>query len=222
MFVLDVDYFKNVNDTYGHIFGDEVLKRFAELFVALFDINDVIMRLGGDEFVILLKDISHAAIMKKAGKLIREVQKLKFSGTTYLATCSVGICFLPENVSGYTYQQLFENADWALYQAKKNGKNRYAFCDNLRRFEDKTEEKQELSVNGVFIAVGILPNTEMYRGVVDLDEAGYVIAGEDGVTSCAGIFAAGDLRTKQLRQVITAAADGANVVTSIEKYLNEL
>ena len=82
--------------------------------------------------------------MKKAGKLIREVQKLKFSGTTYLATCSVGICFLPENVSGYTYQQLFENADWALYQAKKNGKNRYAFCDNLRRFEDKTEEKQEL------------------------------------------------------------------------------
>ncbi len=93
MMVLDVDYFKNVNDTYGHMFGDEVLKRFAELFVALFDINDVIMRLGGDEFVILLKDISHAAIMKKAGKLIREVQKLKFPGTTYLATCSVGSAF---------------------------------------------------------------------------------------------------------------------------------
>ena len=52
--------------------------------MALFDINDVIMRLGGDEFVILLKDISHAAIMKKAGKLIREVQKLKFSGTTLI------------------------------------------------------------------------------------------------------------------------------------------
>ena len=65
MMVLDVDYFKNVNDTYGHMFGDEVLKRFAELFVALFDINDVIMRLGGDEFVILLKDISHAAKGRK-------------------------------------------------------------------------------------------------------------------------------------------------------------
>ena len=94
--------------------------------------------------------------------------------------------------------------------------------ESLSLYNKKTEEKQELSVNGVFIAVGILPNTEMYRGVVDLDEAGYVIAGEDGVTSFAGIFAAGDLRTKQLRQVITAAADGANVVTSIEKYLNEL
>ena len=86
----------------------------------------------------------------------------------------------------------------------------------------RQRKKQELSVNGVFIAVGILPNTEMYRGVVDLDEAGYVIAGEDGVTSCAGIFCGGRSRTKQLRQVITAAADGANVVTSIEKYLNEL
>ena len=60
--------------------------------------------------------------------------------------------------------------------------------ESLSLYNKKTEEKQELSVNGVFIAVGILPNTEMYRGVVDLDEAGYVIAGEDGVTSCAGIF----------------------------------
>ena len=67
------------------------------------------------------------------------------------------ICFLPENVSGYTYQQLFENADWALYQAKKNGKNRYAFCDNLRRFEDKTEEKQEL-YEGVEIDARYLHN----------------------------------------------------------------
>ena len=53
--------------------------------------------------------------------------------------------------------------------------------ESLSLYNKKTEEKQELSVNGVFIAVGILPNTEMYRGVVDLDEAGYVIAGEDGV-----------------------------------------
>ncbi len=68
-----------------------------------------------------------------------------------------GSALLPENVSGYTYQQLFENADWALYQAKKNGKNRYAFCDNLRRFEDKTEEKQEL-YEGVEIDARYLHN----------------------------------------------------------------
>lgn len=50
-------------------------------------------------------------------------------------TCSLGVCYLPENVSGYTYDQLFSNADWALYQAKANGRNRYVFCDTLQRFE---------------------------------------------------------------------------------------
>lgn len=87
------------------------------------------------------------------------------------------------------------------------------------KVEDKTEE---LAVNGVFIAVGIQPNTEAFKGTVGMDEAGYILAGEDGVTDCPGIFAAGDLRTKQLRQVITAASDGANAVTSLERYLYEM
>lgn len=85
------------------------------------------------------------------------------------------------------------------------------------------KEKQEQSVcavSGVFIAVGILPNTEMFQGQVALDEGGYIKAGEDCVTATAGVFAAGDVRTKQLRQVITAAADGANAITSVERYLN--
>lgn len=82
-----------------------------------------------------------------------------------------------------------------------------------------TGEKQELSVDGVFVAVGILPNTEMFEGLVAMDENGYIQAGEDGKTSQEGIFAAGDVRTKQLRQIITAAADGANAVTSVQEYL---
>lgn len=49
-------------------------------------------------------------------------------------TCSIGACFLPENTAGYSFDQLFENADWALYQAKQNGRNQYVFCDNLRRY----------------------------------------------------------------------------------------
>lgn len=81
------------------------------------------------------------------------------------------------------------------------------------------ETDTQLEVQGIFIAVGIQPNNEAVKEVVALDEQGYVKALEDTVTSEAGIFAAGDIRTKQLRQVITAAADGANAVTSIEKYL---
>lgn len=83
----------------------------------------------------------------------------------------------------------------------------------------KTGEERELPLDGVFIAVGIVPNTELFRNLVKLDESGYIVAGEDCVASTPGVFAAGDIRTKQLRQVITAAADGANAVTSAERIL---
>lgn len=83
-------------------------------------------------------------------------------------------------------------------------------------------ETYRLSVQGVFVAVGIQPNTELFRGMMELDKSGYICAGEEGNTSIPGVFAAGDVRTKQLRQVITAAADGANAVTSVEHYLNSL
>lgn len=81
------------------------------------------------------------------------------------------------------------------------------------------ETDVQLEVQGIFIAVGIQPNSEVVKDIVELDEQGYVKALEDTETSQPGIFAAGDIRTKQLRQVITAAADGANAVTSVERYL---
>ena len=81
------------------------------------------------------------------------------------------------------------------------------------------ETDSQLEVQGVFIAVGIQPNNEAVKDVVELDEQGYVKALENTVTSQPGIFAAGDIRPKQLRQVITAAADGANAVTSVERFL---
>lgn len=83
----------------------------------------------------------------------------------------------------------------------------------------KTGEKSALPVNGVFMAVGTQPNIGGITGLPETDERGYIKAGEDCVTSIPGIFAAGDLRTKQLRQVITAAADGANAVTSVQNFL---
>lgn len=83
----------------------------------------------------------------------------------------------------------------------------------------KTGEKTKLPVDGVFVAVGIVPSGEIFRGMVRQDEKGYLIAGEDCVTSMPGIFAAGDVRKKKLRQIVTAVADGANAVTSILDYL---
>lgn len=84
----------------------------------------------------------------------------------------------------------------------------------------KTGAVSELPVDGVFIAVGITPNSQPFEGLVEMDH-GYIKAGEDCRTSAAGIYAAGDVRTKPLRQIITAAADGANAITSVERYLAE-
>ena len=78
---------------------------------------------------------------------------------------------------------------------------------------------RELAVDGVFIAVGMIPRTDILKGIVETDEHGYVVADESGVTSARGLFVAGDVRTKKLRQVITAAADGANAAVSAIEYL---
>lgn len=82
-----------------------------------------------------------------------------------------------------------------------------------------TEEERELAVDGVFIAVGIVPNAGPFTGIASQDAAGYFVAGEDGATDTPGIFAAGDIRTKELRQIVTAAGDGANAIRSIQNYL---
>lgn len=80
-------------------------------------------------------------------------------------------------------------------------------------------EEKNLEVQGVFIAVGIIPLSGPFSGLVEQDEGGYILAGEDSVTSEPGVFAAGDVRKKPLRQIVTAVSDGANAVTSAERYL---
>ena len=80
-------------------------------------------------------------------------------------------------------------------------------------------EERTLELDGVFAAVGTVPNSKLLNGIAELDSHGYVVADETGVTSAQGIFAAGDVRTKQLRQVSTAVADGANSVCSLERFL---
>lgn len=84
----------------------------------------------------------------------------------------------------------------------------------------KSKSRRLLPVDGVFIAVGIHPETELVQGLVDCDDAGYVLAAEDGATNIPGIYAAGDIRKKPLRQVVTAVADGANAVTAAAAWIS--
>ena len=98
-----------------------------------------------------------------------------------------------------------------------NGSEGLVSSINIKKV--KTGKDENIVVNGIFVAVGMKPTSAYINESVKLDQSGYVIASEDGITSKNGIFVAGDVRTKALRQVITAVSDGANAVASVEKYL---
>ncbi|MDE6887574.1 MAG: FAD-dependent oxidoreductase [Eubacterium sp.] len=83
------------------------------------------------------------------------------------------------------------------------------------------KDGRSIPVNGTFVAVGMQPQTEQLRGVVELDDTGYVVADETGVTSAPGFFVAGDVRTKALRQLVTAVSDGANAAVSAADYIKK-
>ena len=93
--------------------------------------------------------------------------------------------------------------------------------EKIMVYNKKKQQTSALEVNGIFIAVGIVPNTDLFKGLVEMDERGYIKAGEDCVTSCRGIYAAGDIRLKPMRQIITAVADGANAVNAVQRELEK-
>lgn len=90
--------------------------------------------------------------------------------------------------------------------------------ENLRIRKAGSGETSDLAVAGIFIAVGIRPGTELVRDMVECDEGGYILAGEDCATSLPGLYAAGDVRKKPIRQIITAVADGANAAVAAGAY----
>lgn len=96
-----------------------------------------------------------------------------------------------------------------------------SFVEGVRIKNTKTEQLRDISVSGVFVAIGITPQTEVVKGKVNIDESGYIITDAFMRTSIPGVFAAGDIVKKPLRQVVTAAADGAVAVYSALSYLRE-
>lgn len=87
------------------------------------------------------------------------------------------------------------------------------------KIESTSGDCEEIALDGVFISIGRTPATELFKGQIALDESGYIIADESTKTSVAGVFAAGDVRTKALRQIVTAAADGATAAHFAEEYI---
>ena len=96
--------------------------------------------------------------------------------------------------------------------------------DNLESIEvtDNNGNTKEIKVNGLFVAIGRVPENDIFSNLVELDENGYIKAHEDCLTNVKGVFVSGDNRTKEIRQLVTATGDGAVAATQAVKYINEL
>jgi diguanylate cyclase (GGDEF)-like protein/PAS domain S-box-containing protein len=124
--VLDIDYFKTVNDTLGHAAGDDVLKDFSSILLSTLRQTDTVMRSGGDEFVIMMTDvIEPESIINVAQRVIEATRKpIMFHNQEVKITASVGISSYPED--GEEIETLLKHADIAMYHTKANGRDNYA------------------------------------------------------------------------------------------------
>lgn len=124
MLLVDMDDFKKINDTYGHLKGDEVLKKMTDVLMSTFRRKDVIGRLGGDEFLVFMKDVKKREILDRRMEQFYEALKILEDSPI---TCSAGIAIAEQE--GFSYQETIRQADEALYHSKQKGKNQYCYYE---------------------------------------------------------------------------------------------
>lgn len=122
LIIIDMDDFKQINDSYGHMTGDEVLINVAKIIRKLFRSRDIVGRIGGDEFLVLMKDVSEKEILAtRCSQILEEIKNIRCNSMTENEiSCSVGAVFSSQKNN--TYDALFAAADKAMYRVKGSGK----------------------------------------------------------------------------------------------------
>lgn len=140
--VVDLDHFKNINDTLGHDTGDEILVQSAQRLKHSVRVEDTIARLGGDEFLVILSNVTGEKVVDSiAEKIIKTFQKpLQTEGRDIYITASIGVTLYPED--GEDPQALLKNADAAMYRAKAEGRNN--FCYFTKAMNDQAKARFEI------------------------------------------------------------------------------
>lgn len=136
LLIIDMDNFKMINDTYGHLYGDAVLTEIAQKISKFFRKEDIRGRLGGDEFIIFIRDVSdEEAVFQKAEHICDNLQTIYSSNDHQVeVSASIGISFSP--IHGEDFSTLYEHADIALYHVKNEGKNHYDVYHNGMKLEN--------------------------------------------------------------------------------------
>ncbi|MBY0574396.1 MAG: diguanylate cyclase, partial [Undibacterium sp.] len=158
LFLLDMDHFKHVNDTYGHDAGDQILKQFSTILTSLVRQDDVVIRLGGEEFLVVLKKTMPEYLHVFATKLLEVVASTPFdcgTGEFINKTCSIGYTSFPicsGNPSLLTFEQSVMVVDLAMYYAKNHGRNQAIFLEEGSHTPD-TEESVRKTVTSLDYAL---------------------------------------------------------------------
>lgn len=140
LFVVDIDKFKEVNDTYGHIAGDTVIIEVIKAITKSFRSSDIVGRIGGDEFVVFACNVQKKEDQIKQAKKLQDVlrQPVEFNGKVIHKSASIGIAMFPDH--GTTYQELVECADKALYAVKGSGRDAFIMYDGSNERVKKDQE----------------------------------------------------------------------------------
>lgn len=140
---IDLDYFKEVNDTLGHHVGDLLLVETSERLKALIRRHDTLVRMGGDEFAVILDECSDVAVAERIASRVTESLNMPFNcgGNVVRVGASIGICLYPSGAKDK--EELFHHADLALYKAKNHGRNKYLIFDEAMRAETLMQMKLE-------------------------------------------------------------------------------
>ena len=141
--IMDVDDFKKVNDTYGHMFGDEVLSRVSEILQGVIDSRGAVGRFGGDEFMLVFDTVSTEEELRRIFKTISKNLQWKYKdlADSLPITTSCGVAKYPDDAANF--EELFQKADKALYIAKAKGKNRFIIYDEAKHGKIVNEEQSE-------------------------------------------------------------------------------
>ena len=159
LLIIDLDNFKQVNDQYGHLFGDAVLTQTAREIKKLFRNQDIVARIGGDEFLVLMRGVSDQKLVESRCQQLLNILQNVFQHQKHKLpmSCSIGVALSPEH--GKSYYELFKRADQALYWAKDKGKNNFVFYN-------EAEEKLNFQ-KGIVSAVNNRIDSDEEPGLAD-------------------------------------------------------
>jgi len=170
--IMDVDDFKKVNDTYGHMFGDEVLSRVSEILQGVVDSRGAVGRFGGDEFMLVFDAVSTEEELRRIFKTMSKNLQWKYKdlADSMPITTSCGVAKYPDDAADF--EELFQKADKALYIAKAKGKNRFIIYDEAKHGKVVTGEQSERNAGIKAIASDSRKASEMSEAVVALYQDG--------------------------------------------------